>query len=969
MVAGFHFKGTIAVSVDLTLLEARLSLSREGDFDYDEGAVVRILSDCGVTEGFDLESVLEQIKNYQKSKDAQLTFVAARGELPVPPTGEIWQWEELLPLPEESKALSTQILKAAGPPEVFLVRVEKVKVEKKTVGKGGLFGPGQEEVQTVIENREVREKVLVDPNPLKVYWVEVGTKVATIVPPRPGQPGKDLKGKVLAAPQGKVPVFYSGALLERKKNEVVVVDSGYLRIGRNWADLVRHRHHRWEVTYSPDKTSAFLTFEPGDSLAMPVSAASILERLEADGFRFPQALTGEEIQGLIDSTLRTRLPLISEPLVPNRDGSFTIRFTPDRTKAFLDIDKPLGHGEPFSLKDLGTKLREAQLKGFSFDAVKGVVQDFLGGPETELRDFLLAEGSHPTRGKDLILVFSMNFLSPEDLKTLQTNLAASPKYLEAVPDRTKLPPEFVEQAGAVHADQEFARLDPPEGGVGTEGVDVSGQRIPAIPGNEPPMLLLSNVRKNGNKLEAVIDGLLETALLDGVHVFRVRPHVDAMAVVLRSDDNLVAWLTLVQGRGSGRRLDRSLVDAALESAQIRVPLDEAKVKEALETALNGGKVEKWPVAHGIPAGNDLAKRLSFTNPSRVDTSGKTRASVKAGDVAATYRPPEEGQIDGRDVLGNMIPSPDTEIHNLVVSPDFEVETDDQGLQIIRALKNGDLVFDGEGLSLMTQVAVASVGGKAGNVKFSGDVIVAGGVETGAYVMAGNLKVRGRVAGALLSSDHNIQVADGIHGEGKAVLRAKKHISVGFVERALVMAVGDVHIGKSALGCTFRVNGKIFQKIPGGGLMGGVTKVRLGLDVMNLGSPSGQSTAVSFGQDYLVEDQIQAETKETDKLREAIVQLDSLMRKLGGPSDKDRLNSARQKKVLLMKMLAKRNLKLIHLRDKFELHVPCEIVIRETLFPGVTIESHGRVYEPKSRRSAIRLVFNEQTGHIEEFPLD
>jgi len=138
--------------------------------------------------------------------------------------------------------------------------------------------------------------------------------------------------------------------------------------------------------------------------------------------------------------------------------------------------------------------------------------------------------------------------------------------------------------------------------------------------------------------------------------------------------------------------------------------------------------------------------------------------------------------------------------------------------------------------------------------------------------------------------------------------------------------------------------------------------------MNLGSPSGVPTVVSFGQDYLVEDQIQAEVKETDKLREAIVQLDGLMRKLTAPEDREKLNGARQKKVLMMKLLDKRNLKLIFLRDKFDLHVASEIVIRETLFPGVSIESHGRLYEPQSRRKAVRIVFNEQTGHIQELPL-
>ena len=50
---------------------------------------------------------------------------------------------------------------------------------------------------------------------------------------------------------------------------------------------------------------------------------------------------------------------------------------------------------------------------------------------------------------------------------------------------------------------------------------------------------------------------------------------------------------------------------------------------------------------------------------------------------------------------------------------------------------------------------------------------------------------------------------------------------------------------------------------------------------------------------------------------------------------------------MMKMLDKRNLKLINLRDKFDLHVPSEIVVHEALFPGVSIESHGRVYDVKT----------------------
>jgi len=937
MAAGFRFKGSIEVRVSPDHLEARLVLTKGGDLEYDEGAVVRILSDAGVTSGFDIDAVLTEIQSFQKVKDPSREFVAARGEAPVAPVPETWVWDEgLLPLPPDQKVLAGRVIKAAGPPVVFSPKGDKVLVT--------------------------------DPALVHLFWVEAGTPVATVQPPKAGVPGKDLSGKAVAAPAARASALAVSPRLRREKNTVFAEASGFLRVGRTWADIAAHRRHRFEVTFSEDRTSAFLNFEPGDAQADLPAIGPIFDQLRAAGFGEDRLPEESALKQVLADAAREGRSVVAQALGADRDGSFSIDYTPDRSKALLHILKPLGNGASFSLKDLGVALRDAQLRGFSFDAVKGAIQDFLAGPQTELRDFLLASGTPAVRGKDLLVSWSAGFLPDAEVKAIQQALLSQPRALESVPDRQKLPPEKVLRAGPVQAGQVFATLVADPDGPGQDGVDVHGRPIAALPGNEPLLGLLANVRKGGGGFEAAIDGLLEVGEVNGVTLLRVRPHVDAMAAVHRSPDNLQAWLTLVQGRGTGRRLDRAVVDAALAAAQIHHGLNEGAVVKALEAASAGAKVEHVLVAEGVPAGNDLTRRLVLPLTMRTDAAGKKRAPVHPGEVVAVYRPPEEGQVDGIDVLGNRIPSPDQEAKSLVISADFEVEGDETGRQSIKALKGGEFVFDGEALALIHTVSVAAVGGKAGNVKFPGEVLVTGAVETGAYVLSGNLKVRGRVGGALLSSDHNIQVVDGVHGEGKAVLRAKKHISVGFIERAMIMAVGDVHVGKTALGCTFRVNGKVFQKTPGGGVQGGMSKVRLGLDVMNLGSPNGVPTAISFGQDYLVEDQIKAEMKETDKLREAIVQIDQLMRKLGSPADRDKLNAARQKKVLLMKMLDKRNLKLIHLRDKFELHVPSEIVVRETLFPGVSIETHGRIYEPRGRKTAVRLVFNQESGRIEEHPL-
>ena len=934
-----RFKGTVSVTFDPAKVEARLKLSRSGDTVYEEASLLQLLADAGVSA--DPDEVADAVAGFQKSRGAEEEVVVARGVPPVPGTGEVWDWEELDEPAEALKAAMPDALRSAGPPDVFRVRI-------------GRSGP---------QPKEIRERVLVDPNPGTVAWIKAGDRVARLIPPKVGQPGKNIFGQPVPASVSRAGAVFAGRGLVRRGAEVVADATGFLRRGRDWADVVPHQAERWEITYSDDRSNAYLSFNPKGG---PLSAGEILRKLKADGLAAALIPDEAAVQTLLDASVAGAAPLDRQPLVSDRAGSFALRYSADRSAAFLDVRKPWGQGAPVAVKDLLAAVRAAELRGLSPDSVEKAVQKFLASSETELKDFVLAKGTPAVAGGAQELVFLVDFLPETELKLLRESLAA-PLGGEAVPDKDKLPAEAIAKAAPVHAGQEFARLETARGGHGKDGVDVTGKRIPAPAGAAPALTLLSNVRREGDTLIAAMDGMLEIGGGDAL-ALRVRPLSDAVIVVTRTSDNFEATVTMVQGRGTGRRLEQPMLDAALAAAQVRFGIDEAKLAQVWAEAQAGRPVESVVIARGIPSANDVARRLSFAQPPRTDAEGRRRLLVRAGEEVATYWQPAEGEIDGRDVLGNLIPSTEDEVRSLVVSPELSVASDETGRLKLSALKSGELVFDGESVSITTQIAVAAVGGKAGNLKFPGEVLVAGPVETGAYVLAGNLKVQGRVGGALLSSDRNLQVAAGIHGEGKAVLRAKNHISVGFVERALVMAVGDVHVGKTALGCTFRVNGKIIQKTPEGGVQGGSARVRLGLDVMNLGSPSGHPTAISFGQDYLVEDQINAEVKETDKLRDAIVKLDVVLRGLTGPADREKLNGARQKKVLMMKMLDKRNLKLINLRDKFDLHVPSEIVVRENLFPGVSIESHGRVYEVKSKLNAVKILFNEQTGRIEVSPL-
>jgi uncharacterized protein (DUF342 family) len=144
------------------------------------------------------------------------------------------------------------------------------------------------------------------------------------------------------------------------------------------------------------------------------------------------------------------------------------------------------------------------------------------------------------------------------------------------------------------------------------------------------------------------------------------------------------------------------------------------------------------------------------------------------------------------------------------------------------------------------------------------------------------------------------------------------------------------------------------------------RARRGIDVAILGSENYAKTEVSFGQDYLIADQIDAEEREIEKLKTLILQSDRTM------ADLERagagLDRIRQDKVKLLKLLEKRTHRIFDLREKFEAHVASEVRVRGTVYPGVILESHNRFFEVRSKKSKVSFSFDQALGRIIEKPL-
>ena len=111
----------------------------------------------------------------------------------------------------------------------------------------------------------------------------------------------------------------------------------------------------------------------------------------------------------------------------------------------------------------------------------------------------------------------------------------------------------------------------------------------------------------------------------------------------------------------------------------------------------------------------------------------------------------------------------------------------------------------------------------------------------------------------------------------------------------------------------------------GHLIGGLCRARKGVEVQNLGSANGARTQVSFGQDYLVKDAIEAEEREIERVKALILQTDKRMRDLEAAGEN--LDKVRQEKLRLVKLLEQRSLVItsysIHYTKLYESRrMPC-----------------------------------------------
>lgn len=963
--AGTAVKGDIQVLVDAMEIEVKLSFTpaKEGQ-EWTGDGIIKVLGEKRFAPLPSPKLIEEVLQRFAKAK-GPVQEVILKGEAPQDPIPEKVTWSDL-PVPPELAALIPETSASAGAPRLYQIRVEKIKRETVVTKPGPLpFLPPKKEVVVTYDKKEIEEPVYVDPTVLDYAYAQKGERVGLVAAPKPGKPGKSVYGKPIPPDATVDTLFHLGQGLVRDKNEIRAERTGVVRIGKNWADMLPLSGHSWKVEKESDGVSFFLHLESGNPrLPMP-QAVDIIATAVSQGARAEDLLSEAELTKLIQDTIFSGGVLQAHPLSRSMDGFAQVVVSKDALLATLHLRKALAGGSPLTLKAISDTIRNSRVRGFDAEKVKADILAFMQSQDVELKDYILVQGKEPGRGRNKEIRLTVSLLPEAERNGQIQRLLSDPKVASVVSTNLGFPLAECTDMALVQKGAHIASLTQPP--AGTPGMDVYGNEIPGIPGNDPDIDLFEGLTLRPPDIIAEKSGILCIKQVPPLFQAFILEYRDAQITVTLSADAMEARISLVRESGPGKPLTAEAINQALAEAGVVRGIDGSAVAEALKQALETGSCESRLVARGeapIPAGEQSITWLVDLKSGPEGSGPIKKAAVKDGQaIARIIKTGADGRA-GFDVKGTVLP-PEKGASVKIQHDDTILERPvPEGVEWL-AKKTGDLVFDGWTAKITSLYAIKTdVGPTTGNINFVGEVRIAGSVKSGFAVLGGqDVLIGGAVEAALVSAGGKVVISQGVIGGGKGVIRARKTIEAGFVEQATLLAVEHIRIQNGCLGSNVKTNGRLFLVSERGNLVGGLCRARQGVDAANLGSERAIHTELSFGQDYLIMDQIEVTEREVEKIKRALQETELKLKRLD-PSAPN-LDAIRAEKVRLMKLLEKYGLHLFTLREKFEEHHQSEIRVRGTVYPGVVIESHGRYYEVKQRRTGVVFFFNRDTGRIQE----
>ena len=685
----------------------------------------------------------------------------------------------------------------------------------------------------------------------------------------------------------------------------------------------------------------------------------IMEQARKNGLSTEDLINARQFERYFDKIrFGKTLPL---PLELELDPSFDTRLIieSDKTKATLYIRKAKNEPHNIDKKLITTMLNNSGIANIDFKVLDEKINAFIEASDREI-ELLIAEGRLPGRGKDRSLIPHITKLEEEEDLLLRKKLLHAVETAREQPqmiyDKDFPLSEATSLSSVAKHDLlfEFSKSE-----LGASGADIYGNAIPGLPGNDPFVLDLRNIVQTNDELKAGCNGILLSAESPDGLKLRIIPYKDATVKAVISDDKMEASLILESGRGAGTRLSPSRLKKALD--EVNLPPDRY-TDDVLRNAIYEARLSSAPVEFTVSRGIQPVAPHSYQFDWKVDFGHSNSVSVKRGETLLETFFRETGE-KGSDVFGNTIEINTAALLKLPQT-DNTIRVIKQGKKIsFVAAVHGELVRTAEKLKILnSKIIDTDVNKETGDILFAGDVIINGDIDADRSVKAGGcLTVNGDAGISLVYTKESLLMNGGIRGESRGTVWAKNTMALHFAETARLFSGGNIYINEYSFRCVVKTNGKLVMNGEPGSFIGGNAHAARGIDVRNLGDYKTVRTIISFGQDYLIKDKIEVYEKQTQENLLEIARIEAELSDTETPAD--RIQELREQKVILLKSNTSLGIKIFKLKENFESHIPSEIKVTGTVYPGVILESHGRYYEVRDPASHVIFTFDSKQGRI------
>lgn len=446
----------------------------------------------------------------------------------------------------------------------------------------------------------------------------------------------------------------------------------------------------------------------------------------------------------------------------------------------------------------------------------------------------------------------------------------------------------------------------------------------------------------------------------------VIPEVNERMNIRVTEDKMMAVVRFYPPSKNGKLLTEQDIRSELKKSRITYGISDRYIKAYL---MGRQFCRDIPIAKGKPIilGQDARVHYHFTtNPifkpklledGSVDFHDLNMfTNVNKGDLLAELIPQVPGQ-DGIDVYGNTVKAPN--VRKGILRHGRNISLSDDELKMYSDV-DGDVRLEGDTVFVSNTYKVAAdVDASTGDIHYEGNVVVTGSVRSGFCVeAAGDIEVNGAVEGATLIAGGNIVLKRGVQGMQKASLQAGGDIVTKFIENSTVKAGHTINTGFS-LHSELVAHDSVIVSGKKGFLIGGTISAGMIIEASVVGNKMNTATTLKVGVEPEVLEhfkELSALIKESqDKMLEQQQILDTIRKKMAEgrkllPNQLAMAREANENLKSLEMELDKESSEYMTLKEEIENHKGGKVIVRNSVYPGVSIYISNRFYPVKSIQS-------------------